>query len=237
MNTTILDPVRAKSIEQELTAIGTSGSRLQHHQRRARRILTVSGSAALVTALTAGAIVASNLPGDTTVTAVGEIVTGSFTGTANIELGEPPANAAVVVLDLTCTTGGKMEVLTAGPYNSGVSWDCGNPVFDGSTHIADGRLPASGATFITITAEPGTEWTVTARYASSVTTKWGVNANGQTYGVPNDNGSPDLSAALATNGKQGYILDDDLWAGNGYINVYESDGTTVIGKFPNGVDE
>ena len=44
---------------------------------------------------------------------------------------------------------------------------------------------------------------------------------------------PDLQAAQATNGKQGYIFTKDIFAmdHDGYINVYESDGTTVIGKF------
>ena len=85
--------------------------------------------------------------------------------------------------------------------------------------------------------DAGTAWTIKAQYASAVTSAWKVNANGQTYGVPNESGVPDLSAAQATNGEVGYILQDELWgfAGDkGFINVYESDGTTVIGQFPIG---
>jgi len=236
MNTSTLDPTRAAAIERELRAIGTPTSRLQRHQRRAR-VLTISlGSVVLAGTLTAGAIVVSNLPGWTTVTPLGEVVTGSYTGTANVELGTPPADAAVVILDVTCTDGGAMEVPLAGEGHV-VSWDCSDPIRQADTaHIRDGRLPANGTTFITITADPGTEWTVTAQYGTSDTTAWGVNANGQTYGVPNENGVPDLVASMATNGKQGYTSEEEMMAfeGEGFINVYSSDGTTVIGKFPIG---
>ena len=236
MNPATLDNVRAAAIERELSAIGTSTSRLQRRQRRARGLTITFGSVVLAGALTGGAIVISNLPGETTVTPLGGIVAGSFTGTANVELGAPPAGAAVVVLDVTCTEGGVMDVPLTGDGNPEMTWDCNNPIFQDTIHIRDGRLPAGGNTFITITADPGTEWTVTAQYGASSATEWAVNANGQTYGVPNSNGMPDLSAALATNGQQGYILNEELAAfeGEGFINVYNSDGTTVIGQFPIG---
>lgn len=234
MSTPTLDPVRAGAIEQELMNIRTPMSRLQRHQRR-KRVLTISlGSVVLVGALTGGAIVVSNLPGWTTVTPLGETVTGSYTGTANVELGLVPADAAVVILDVTCTDGGAMKVPTAG--GGEVSWDCSNPVRQDTIHIRDGRLPAGGTTFITITAAPDTDWTITAQYGTSDTTAWGVNADGQTYGVPNENGVPDLVAAMATNGKQGYTSTKEMreFEGEGFINVYSSDGTTIIGKFPIG---
>ena len=131
-----------------------------------------------------------------------------------------------------------MVVRLVGDHDESASWNCSNPIRTDTTHIIDGRLPEPGSTSITITADPGTEWSVTAQYASRSTTPWEVNANGQTYGVPNENGVPDLSAAQATNGKQGYILDKELLTMDhpGFINVYESDGSTVIGKFPIGQD-
>jgi hypothetical protein len=47
---------------------------------------------------------------------------------------------------------------------------------------------------------------------------------------------PDLSAAQASNGNQGYILDTELFttADRGSINVYDADGTTILGQFPIG---
>lgn len=73
---------------------------------------------------------------------------------------------------------------------------------------------------------------------------WGVNANGQTHGVANDNGTPDLIAAIATNGKTGYVYAHDLEqpaptalqsgtppGQTRTIPVYTSDGHTEIGQF------
>src|SRR4051794_18826890 len=128
MNTATLDPVRAAAIERELSAIGTAASRLQRRQRRSRGVTFTLGSVALVAVLTGGAIIVNNLPGTTTVTPLGETVfSGSFTGTADVELGSPPADAAVVILDVTCTEGGRIEVPLTGEGHT-VSWDCDNPI-------------------------------------------------------------------------------------------------------------
>lgn len=232
MNTTTLSPSVASAIETELAAIGTPESQLQRIQRRARRLAFVLGTIAGAAVLTGGAIVASGFPGETTTTPIGSVVTGTYTGTASVELGAAPADADVVILDVTCVEG--HGVITV-PLSRGesVEWDC--DARPDPTHIASGRLPGPGSTSITIAADPGTQWTVTARYATTSTTEWGVNANGQTYGVANENGVPDLSPALATNGKVGYILNRELLSlgvgEEGFINVYESDGTTVIGQF------
>ena len=69
-------------------------------------------------------------------------------------------------------------------------------------------------------------------------------AHGQTYGVANDNGTPDLIAAIATNGKSGYVYARDLEqpapttlqfgtppGQTRTIPVYTSDGHTEIGQF------
>lgn len=74
-----------------------------------------------------------------------------------------------------------------------------------------------------------------------------VNSNGQTYG-PYMSGA-DLVEVISDNGKQGYILRSELEAlfedgeidspekaknkpeEKGYFNVYEYDGTTIIGCF------
>jgi hypothetical protein len=89
------------------------------------------------------------------------------------------------------------------------------------------------------------------------TTTWGVNADGDTYGVQNENGLPDLIAVAATNGREdGYVKRADLEAADGTaaakhfkspedalrwqeenerkslgVPVYKEDGKTVIGTF------
>ena len=247
MNTTDLDSDFAGAVRAELSAIGTSGSRLQRHRRRTHLLGAGILAIAVAGATTGAAIVVSNIPGTTTVTPSGHVVTVTGTGTAKIDLGAPGEGSNSVILDLTCVSDtGTMSVpLTPGVVQDasgktspggaeGAEWDCAK--VRRTTHIDDGYL-APGSNSITITASPGTVWKAAARYGSATTSDWGVNANGQTYGTPNKkNGEPDLEAAQATNGNIGYISVKELQAlvGSGYINVYESDGTTVIGKFPVG---
>jgi hypothetical protein len=49
---------------------------------------------------------------------------------------------------------------------------------------------------------------------------------------------PDLQGAQATNGKVGYVYTKQFnsFMGCGYLPVYDSDGTTVIGQFSIGID-
>jgi hypothetical protein len=90
-------------------------------------------------------------------------------------------------------------------------------------------------------------------YVNQVSTAWGVNANGQTFGVPNENGTPDLVAVFADNPNiHGYVKESDLNCAAGgdvsspaeavvwdkvsqnrniSVPVYESDGVTVVGTF------
>jgi len=247
MNTTDLGSDFADAVRAELTAIGTKASRLERHRRRTRLVgvgilaITVAG------ATTGAAIVVSNIPGTTTVTPSGSLITVTRAGTATIDLGTPGKGSNTVILDVTCVSNtGKITV----PLTSSVmkdasgktlpggaetdEWDCAQVTR--TTHIDNGYL-APGSNAITITANPGTTWRAAARYGSATTSDWGVNGNGQSYGADNQqNGMPDLQSAQATNGNIGYIYTNELLAfrGSGYLNVYESDGTTVIGKFPIG---
>lgn len=75
-----------------------------------------------------------------------------------------------------------------------------------------------------------------------------MNENGQTYGMDCfDDYTPDLIAAIGTNGVLGYIYDADLTSVGlrssldevvtdipSSIPLYDSDGVTVIGEFPIG---
>jgi hypothetical protein len=241
MITPTLDPSFAAAIERELEAIGTKKSRLQQ-QRRARAAITITGAVALAGILTAAAIIAVNYPGTTTIGPLGNSVTATYTGTGIVDLGPAPDPTVVVIFDVDCREStGWVEVQTVFALNEGATSASARMLCSsGKTmHVDNGLPPAAGTTSVTITADPETTWKATAQYGTSSTTPWGVNANGQTYGVPNDkNGSPDLTPALATNGNVGYIAEQDvLGTGigfNGYINVYESDGMTVIGQFPIG---
>jgi hypothetical protein len=237
MSTTpTLDPEFARAIRDELVAIGTKKSRLQRHQRRTRA-LAIGVAVVAVAGATTGAAVATNLGGLTTTTAAGTPVSPAVSG------------ANTVIVDVSCVSGtGKVSL----PTNPGVvqdirtgkiipngykspataEFDCGT--LTRTVHVTDGYLPA-GSTSITITADPGTTWKATVQYGTATTTDWGVNANGQTYGaINNKNGMPDLQSVQATNGAIGYAFTKQMLENHkdgDTINVYESDGTTVIGKF------
>ncbi|ROQ37012.1 hypothetical protein EDF46_2456 [Frondihabitans sp. PhB188] len=232
-----LDTDFARAIRTELTAIGTKGSRLQRRQRTARTVAWSLGALALAGATTGAAVAIANQPGSTTVTAIGTSVTVTHTGTGTIDLGAVPDRAGVVVIDLTCDNGVGQAFVETTPGDDGnptaQGIDCRNA--DHPMHVSDGLLPADGSTSITVKAEPETTWTATARYATSTTSPWGVNANGQTYGTPNGHGYPDLVPLRADNGKLGYALATEAWQLTPAsekltsITVYEKDGTTVIG--------
>ncbi|MFM6850869.1 MAG: hypothetical protein ACKOVB_17390 [Terrabacter sp.] len=115
---------------------------------------------------------------------------------------------------------------------------------------------APGQDTLTITAGEDTSWRITTRYISTRVTAWGVNAKGETYGVMNDQGEPDLQLVVATNGRAGYAYTQDLNNAGGPpptdptqakerskalsagvpVPVYQSDGDTVIGQFIVGGD-
>lgn len=256
MSDTELDPVFAGAVRDELVTIGTKKSRLQRHQRNRR--LTIAGilAVAVATATTASALVVNAFPGSTTVTPLGATHSATHTGTGHLQLGPAPKGATRVILTVRCLNStGKISVdaVPQNKYDSGgfATFYCsvqsmeaatGQKIADtgapiGPWHMNDAKLPPHGSTAITITADPGTTWAITGQYATSFTTPWAKNARGQTYGGCNYNGCPDLMGAQATNGKIGFVLSaqEGSFRGSGYIPVYQSDGTTIIGKFSIGI--
>lgn len=190
------------------------------------------------------------LPGGTRVTHLSEPVTLTETGTATVELGSRPQGATGVGLVLDCLGAGEFTY----PDGAGMICDTGAEPsdledFPSMAYVVD--LDA-GRDEVEIRATEGATWRLTAAYVSTEVTQWGVNAKGQTYGVENANGSPDLIAVVATNGQLGYAYVSDMNAAGGpaptspedaltqqqerlgktlSVNVYESDGETVIGEF------
>lgn len=231
MPTTDMNAAAAEAIRTELNAIGTSKSSLQRRQRRGRGIAALVGIVAIAGATTGAAIAVNGLPGSTTTSPLGTVTTATGTGPAFIDLGPAPKLAGSVLVSITCLNDVGtvlVETTTVGGAGGPVcSLGRTDPVV-----ITDGALPPAGSTKISIQSSPNTKWKVTAQYASSTTKKWGVNAHGQTFGVSsNKDGHPDLTYVTATNGKKGYYLTKafDEFEGSGSLDVFESDGTTVIG--------
>ena len=245
-----MNRVFATAVRQELIARASATPRLR------RRRLWVWAGALVGAGILAGggaAIAAGvwNVPGTPQVATLTAPFHVTETGTATVALGVAPARTNNVHLDLICLTAGAFT------FPDGASDHCATS--DVGTRSAETiyDLPAApGQTSVTITTTPGAKWTLTAGWTTATTTPWGTNSHGQTYGAQNSNGTPDLIAAEATNGKFGYILASQLANADGdtaarhftspaqalawqkahqgktsTIPVYESDGTTRIGVF------
>jgi hypothetical protein len=170
------------------------------------------------------------------------------TGPATVDLGDRPAGTTSVELVLTCLSPGGFSFADG----AGMTCSAEDVAREGGVGGAGYTMVLRpGQTTTQITAAPDTRWSLTSTYSTRTPTEWVVNANGDTYGVPKDDGrTPDLIAVWATNGQQGYAYDRDLnpqpmptspedalaWQEAHpqtprIVPVYTSDGVTVIGEF------
>jgi hypothetical protein len=163
-------------------------------------------------------------------------VVATRTGTATIELGSAPQTANAISLTLTGLSIGTFHF----PGTSSMSCsqrDLGQPGGEGCKSSEVVPLEA-GHTSVTITTSSNASWRLRATYVHQVITAWKTNAHGQTYGVVNKNGFPDLVAVAIDRGRRtGYV--DSLLLNcqqavpgeNFALPAYKSDGTTRIGTF------
>lgn len=172
-----------------------------------------------------------------------------------MELGPAPEGTTGIAMELTCLTPGRFELGAGGASLSCTAADVNAAAITRPTTwgVLD-RLP--GQNSLTIRTEPENRWRLTAKYVNQETTAWGHNVEGDTYGVQNENGTPDLVAVMATNGRSGYAYRTDLEEADGTaagktfkspqdaldwqearqgksfsVPVYDIDGKTVIGEF------
>ena len=214
-------------------------------RRRAGRRLALGAAAGLLLVVAGAAAAAAagilRLPGSPAVAPLAPSVTVMGEGTQTVELGVPPADTTELEIRLACLTAGTF--LTA----DGASLVC--DASSAGTGAMDWHLAvALGQHTTVITAGAGERWRLVATYVHVTDTEWGVNADGLTYGVANDRGTPDLIAAVASNGKVGYVYSRDLIGPaptslqigppTGQVRsipVYTFDGHTVIGQLITGV--
>lgn len=182
-------------------------------------------------------------PGADIVTEFHEPVTGTYTGTQTIELGTAPDGATHIRVELTCLSGGTIY------WQDGASMTCQGAETDGPAYTSLPLAPGQTSTEVK-TSDPTVSYKADVTYENRTPTDWARNDNGDTYGIANDDGEPDLVYVFATNGKMGYAYSKDLsvqpefrspeealtWqedhrGENFTVPVYESDGQTVIGEF------
>lgn len=248
MSTMEMDPVFTAALREALLATVKDTPRV----RRRWRWRAGTGMFLGLTLVAGGVALASgvfSLPGAPVDSPLGNVVTATRTGTGTIDIGAPPATATDVSLALTCLTVGTFYF----PNGSSMSCDSGDMTRATIYRQASEVVPlTAGVDTVTITTSLNATGTLQAMYVNRITTPWGVNASGETYGVTNQQGTPDLIAVVADQGNTGYVEESELnCAGGGdvaspaealawdkvsqnrnvSIPVYESDGVTVVGTF------
>lgn len=218
-----------------------------HGRSASRRRLRIVTSAVVGLAVAGGGVAAASqfwsLPGADVVEHLAAPVDAVHTGSSVVELGAAPSGADRIDITLTCLTAGTFTVA------DGANMTCSDADVSTGKGTMFYVLPTQhGQHTTTVDTAATSKWRLTVTYSSVRKTPWGVNEDGQTFGVVNGKGAPDLVAVLATNGKVGYASARALegptptspsealaWQDGAQLDVdvpvYESDGRTVIGKF------
>ncbi|HUZ40256.1 MAG TPA: hypothetical protein VMU68_02550 [Acidimicrobiales bacterium] len=249
MSTMEMDPVFTAALREALVATVKDTPRV----RRRWRWRVGTGTFLGVTLVVGGVALASgvfSLPGAPVNTPLGNVITATRTGTATIDIGTPPATATDVSLALTCLTVGTFDF----PDESSMICGSADLIRPSIYRTGSEVVPlTAGVDTVTIKTSPNATWRLQAMYVNQVTTSWGVNASGETYGVANQKGTPDLVAVIINQGHtDGYVKETELNCAAGgdvaslaeaaawdktsqnrniTIPVYESDGVTVVGTF------
>jgi hypothetical protein len=145
-------------------------------------------------------------------------VIATLVGSAVVPLPPAPPHATNVRIILSCMTPGRCQ--TPGGGLSGGDW----ATFDGALMQADSlRLtnrpddgnaqvlsPIDPSDGLSVSAGPDVVWRVYAVYVDEYESDWFTNESGQTYGVPNNSGAPDLIAVWTDGGQLGYTPSNHL---------------------------
>lgn len=178
-------------------------------------------------------------PGAPIVSLLGEPVTAAVPGTSEVPLTERPDGATHARVVVTATHAGGLSFGTdPGGNNTSISGGVESATwFD---FPLDGTVRA-----LYIDASDGFEGTVVVQFVSYLPTMLGVNARGETYGVGESVGSPDLVLAEGTapDGSRvtGYVRASDLaWSSPDHHGMPSSPEealawqTETQEKYPNG---
>jgi hypothetical protein len=246
MTTTPMDEPFAAALRDVLLEQVHGAGNPSRGSSRSRRWIARAGVVLVLAAGGGGIAYATGAwttqPGGDRVTVLASPVTAAGAGTQTIDLGPPPRGATAINISFTCLTVGNFT------FADGADVRCDRAdVRRRSPPVATYTIPiARGRNSTTITTTPHARWRLIATYALVTTTAWGINASGQTYGVQNQHGIPDLIAVIATDHRSGYVYAGQLDAplpktpsqavaqNNApprTLTVYKSDGKTPIGRF------
>jgi hypothetical protein len=244
-----MDPVFTAALRETLVSVVQDTSRPRRRWR-----WRLGGGIFVGLTLVAGGVAFSagvfTPPGAPINTQLDNVVTATRTGTATIQLGPRPATATDLSLAVICLTVGSFEF----PNGSSATCDATDMSHPLSLRTVSEIVPLGpGVDSVTITTSSNASWILRASYVNQAATSWGINAQGETYGVENQDGTPDLLAVVIDDGKtHGYVESSELSCAAGgdvsspaealkwdkesqnrnvSVPVYESDGTTVIGTY------
>jgi hypothetical protein len=246
VSTKEIDLVFASGLRNALNAQVHETTRRRRRWRWSLGLGVVIGSSVVAGGAALAAVLLSQ-PGARVDTPLANPVIVTRTGTATVDLGPPPLGATDISLTLTCHSAGNFY------FPDGSSATCSAAEGRQGSQVSEVVPLATGQRTATIKASPGASWTLQAVYVNQITTSWGTNGRGETYGVFNQRGTPDLVAVTIDRGSvDGYVSSSDLSCASGgdvqspaqalawdrvshdtnvVISVYESDGITVIGSF------
>lgn len=187
-----------------------------------------------------------DMPGLAIDTAYTDPVTMTHTGTATVDLGPRPPETEEIVFSVECLSPGQVTL----PYGiTACTNDESAAALSAGTENYIPLDPEQDS--LVIKAPEETRYRITTRYAISDVTDWKMNANGQTYGLKNRNGTPDLVPVTTSKDEAGWAYADDIEEVGGFqtgppknakstpgptlkkdttVPVYKSDGSTLIGK-------
>lgn len=237
------DPAYSAGVRNLLIETATPGTSTRCH----RIWIGISLIAGLSVLGAGGAVAASHLlPGSDIITDTSSSHTITGVGPTDINIGTVPAGTSSLETSLACLSPGTL------------TWPDGSSMTCTSTQdlndLGSGSIPwTPSQTTFKLGATAGTRWRLAYTFSRHQPTSLATNAAGQTYGIDSNNGHPDLIAATATNGRDGYINTKEEAAADPCSNpktpaaaakctmdnagktftipVYESDGTTKIGVF------
>ncbi|MDH6181520.1 hypothetical protein M2152_001702 [Microbacteriaceae bacterium SG_E_30_P1] len=214
MTTPQFDPERSAAIRAGLATNVESGHRSPHASLLAAAVLAgalvgVGLTAAVASTLSEEPVTVASgpalpdgvWPGASVVTIVEDAGSTRVSGPALVPL-QPPVGATDVRVRITCLTSGVTKVGFS-PTTVALTSTCTG---DDRTETWSDLALSDDNSSLFASPEPGAEVVVSLQYLVKTETEWGVNAQGQTYGVASPRlGTPDLLAAVGVDGTLGYV--------------------------------
>ncbi|WP_423918885.1 hypothetical protein ACPEEZ_11320 [Frigoribacterium sp. 2-23] len=194
--TPTLDPVFATAVEAALrnevdAARGASRPWWRRHRKLAIALPLAAlalGGASAATAAVLGA------PGSVITATHGTPIIETHAGRATIALDSLPQGTSTLEVEIGCLSRGTVTVVGL------TTITCDQSLVDAAATdgATEGGNMSADRTHLDVIATPGTQWTIRIAATDEDTVPWATNSHGQSYGLTNEHGRPDLIATTGT---------------------------------------